>query len=297
VEKQIQRVTATDGTALHYTVEGEGPIDFLLCDGLGCDGFIWRYLRPALLERGRIIHLHMRGHGQSGPPRSRGPLTIHQFADDWRPVLDAVGSRRAVALGHSMGVQVALELWHRHPDPIAGLVLVCGSYQNPAATFHEGGGLQTLLPMLERATRVGGRTLKRVWRRLVALPLAYHIARVGEIHPDLMRRDDFQAYIDHLSNMDPHVFVRALKGAARHSADAYLDNIDVPVLIVGGTEDTFTPGRLSEEMAERMPDARLVMVEEGTHTVPLEHATLVNVEVVRFVERILQGVAPLADAS
>ncbi len=283
------RVSAIDGTGLYYTVEGEGPIDFLLCDGLGCDGFIWRYLRPTLLKQGRIIHLHMRGHGQSDPPRSRGPLHIARFADDWRPVLDAVGSRKAIALGHSMGVQVALELWHRHPDPIAGLVLICGSYQNPAATFHEGGGLQRLLPMLERATRVGGRTLRRVWRRLVALPLAYHVAKVGEIHPDLMRREDFDAYIDHLSRMDPHVFMRALKGAARHSADGYLDRIDVPVLIVGGTEDTFTPGRLSDEMARRMPDAKLVMVEEGTHTVPLEHASLVNLEVAHFAERVLTG--------
>lgn len=283
----IHTVKSDDGVRLHYTVEGDGPIDFLLCDGLGCDGFIWRYLRPILLERGRIIHLHMRGHGKSEKPPGRGPLEMWQFADDWRPVIEATGSRRAIALGHSMGVQIVLEMWHRHSAPIAGMVLVCGSYQDPTATFHEGSHMQKLLPLMQRATQLGGRPLKRIWRRLISLPMAYHVAKVGDIHPDLMRRDDFDAYADHLANMDPRIFVRSLTGAAYHSADRYLDQIDVPVLVVAGELDTFTPARLSVEMQRRIPDARLVMARQGTHTVPLEHATLVNMEVGRFADRVL----------
>jgi len=272
---------------LHYTTEGSGPIDFLLCDGLGCDGFIWRMLEPELIERGRVIHMHMRGHGQSGHPHGTAPIEIARFADDWRPIIDAVGSRRAIALGHSLGVQVTLEMWNRHSAPLAGMVLICGSYENPTATFKEGGALQHALPMLRRATRVGGRTLKRVWRRLVKLPVAYHVARVGDIHPDLMQRADFDRYVKHLSEMDPQVFVRSLTGAARHSARGYLDRIDVPVLIVGGRGDTFTPAHLSTEMRDRIPDAELIMAEHGTHTVPLEHPTLVNLAVSRFADRIL----------
>lgn len=285
----FHEVSAPDGTRLRYTIEGEGPVDFLLCDGLGCDGFIWRYLTPALAKMGRVVHLNMRGHGQSGLPGTPGPIPIEQFADDWVPVLDAVGRRPALVLGHSMGVQVALELWHRHPADIAGLVLICGSYENPTATFHEGRGLERMLPVLRRATKIGGRTLRRVWRRLVSLPVAFHVARFGEIHPDLMRRRDFQAYVDHLAQMDPAVFMRALSGAAVHSAGSYLDEIDVPVLIIGGALDTFTPGRLSEEMRSRIPSARAIVVDEGTHTVPLEHPTLVNLEVRRFVDEVLAG--------
>lgn len=289
-------VAAADGTRLHYTVEGDGPVDFLLCDGLGCDGFIWRYLRPALQAMGRIIHLHMRGHGLSGRPVSPGRIEMSQLADDWMPVIEATGSRTAIVLGHSMGVQVALELWHRHPRHVAALVLVCGSFENPTATFHEGRGLARMLPLLQHATRFGGTTLKRLWRRLVALPVAYHVARVGEIHPDLMKRRDFQAYVDHLAQMDPEVFVRTLAGAAAHSAGPYLEAIDVPVLIIGGALDTFTPGRLSEEMRARIPGARALVVDEGTHTVPLEHSMLVNLEVARFAEQVIASESAVAVA-
>jgi len=202
-------------------------------------------------------------------------------------VLDEIGRRPAVVLGHSMGVQVALEYWHRHSADVAGLVLICGSYENPTSTFHEGRGLERMLPVLQRATRLGGRTLRRVWKRLVSLPVAWHVARFGEIHPDLMKRRDFQAYVDHLAQMDPAVFMRALSGAATHSAGDYLEDIDVPVLIIGGALDTFTPGRLSREMRSRIPSAQALVVDEGTHTVPLEHPMLVNLEVQRFVDEVV----------
>jgi len=273
-----------DGTRLSFTVEGEGPLDFLLCDGIGCAGFVWRYLKPALRERGRIIHLHMRGHGRSEPPKDPANVEIHQLADDWRVVLAAVGRNPAVVLGHSMGVQVALELWRRHPQNVDALILMCGSFQNPVSTFHDDSSMERILPLLRVASRMGGRALQKVWRRLLKLPIAFHVARMTEIHPDLTRREDFNEYLEDLSQIDPALFFRMLTGAGRHSADKYLEKIDVPTLIIGAEFDQFTPGRLSEEMADRIPDAKLLVVEDGTHTAPIEQPSLINAHALHFID-------------
>lgn len=273
-----------DGTRLSYTVEGEGPLDFVLCDGIGCAGFVWRYLKPALLTRGRIIHLHMRGHGRSSPPEIPAHVEIHHLADDLRIVLTAAGRNPTVVLGHSMGVQVALELWRRHPQHVNALVLMCGSFENPVATFHDDSAMERILPLLRVASRLGGQTLKRVWRRLLKLPIAFHVARMTEIHPDLTRREDFNDYLDHLSMMDPAIFFRMLTGAGQHSADSYLEEIDVPTMVVGAEFDQFTPNRLSEEMAARIPNAELLVVEDGTHTAPIEHPSFINSHTVRFID-------------
>ncbi len=98
---------ASDGTQLYYSVEGDGPLDVVLCDGIGCNGFIWRYLRPMLLDRARVIHMHMRGHGSSDQPQDMEAVGIRHVADDWDGLLETLGCRNAVVLGHSMGVQVA----------------------------------------------------------------------------------------------------------------------------------------------------------------------------------------------
>ncbi|MGK0362444.1 MAG: pimeloyl-ACP methyl ester carboxylesterase, partial [Bradymonadia bacterium] len=237
-----------DGTRLFYEVEGEGPIDFVLCDGIGCDGFIWRYLRPRLLERGRVIHLHMRGHGQSAPPVDPAAIEIATLAEDWRSLLNHLGSQRTVVLGHSMGVQVALELGHLDVGRAEALVLLCGAFENPIATFHDNPNFQKVFPLLQKATRLGGIAVRAAWRKLVALPVSYHVARMTELHPDLARRHDFEPYLEHLSRMDPRLFFDMLGGALRHSARPYLPSLDIPVLVVGGEDDKFTPGRLSSEM-------------------------------------------------
>lgn len=289
----VQRtVHSYDGTPLYFTVEGSGPVDFLLADGIGCDGFIWRYLEPELRARGRIIHLHMRGHGKSGPPVDPQRVEITDLADDWEVVLDAVGAERGVALGHSMGVQVSLELWHRHPERVSGLLLFCGSFENPIATFHDGPHAARLLPLMQRITKAGGRRLARLWRRTVSLPIAYHFARATELDPDLARRDDMERYLDHLSRMDPALFTRMLKGAADHSAAGYLGDIDVPVLVVAGSKDRFTPPRLSVEMADRIPTGETLVVEDGTHTAPIEQPVRVNLSVAAFLDRHFGQVGP-----
>lgn len=43
------------GSQLFWSSEGQGEPTTLLCDGLGCDGFIWRYLQPALAEAERVL--------------------------------------------------------------------------------------------------------------------------------------------------------------------------------------------------------------------------------------------------
>ncbi len=277
-------VTSFDGTRLWVSVEGDGPTNFLLCDGIGCNGFIWRYLEPELLRRGRVIHLHMRGHGRSAPPADPAAVEMSHLADDWRCVLDTIGCEQGIALGHSMGVQVALELWRRHTEQVAGLVLVCGSFENPVDTFHDSVVMGYFLPLLQRFTVVGGRPLAHLWRRLVSLPVAYHVARLTEVDPDLARRQDLDRYLDHLSRMDPAVFFRMLRGAARHSARAYLPEINVPSLVVAGSRDRFTPSRLSEEMTSLIHGGQGYVVDDGTHTAPIEQPVRVNLEITRFLD-------------
>ena len=73
-------VEAADGTRLFYEVLGEGDPPVVLTDGIGCDGFAWRYLAPRLGKHHRVIHWHFRGHGRSGPPRDPDRLSIEDLA-------------------------------------------------------------------------------------------------------------------------------------------------------------------------------------------------------------------------
>jgi pimeloyl-ACP methyl ester carboxylesterase len=276
-------VSSTDGTRLFYSDadSGDARTPVALCDGIGCDGYVWRYLRLDLAPR-RTIHGHYRGHGQSQQPRDVRRVTVPDLTDDVVAVLDDAGISRAVLVGHSMGVQVALETWHRHRDRVAGLVLICGASAHPLRTFRGVRTLEDLLPFVERTVMRAPRVINRLTRTLLPTSLSLAIAGHLEINRKLVQSSDFMPYLEGLARMDVRVFVSMLAAVGQHSADAFLPHIDVPTLIVSGLRDGFTPAALSREMAKRIPGAHLMEVEDGTHTAPIERPVEIDAQISEF---------------
>jgi pimeloyl-ACP methyl ester carboxylesterase len=277
------------GTQLFWASEGQGEPAVLLCDGLGCDGFIWRYLQPALAQTERVVHWHYPAHGRSPPPPDARGLTIPSLADDAARVLDAARLKRSVVIGHSMGVQVALELHRRHRSRVEALVLVCGSSGHPLDTFHDTSLLRTLLPFLRRTTEAVPRGVSALARAAVRSGLALELALLFEVNPKLVHREDLEPYFAHFLSMDPRLFLRTMQAASEHSAEDHLPAVDVPTLVVGGDRDRFTPPWLSRRMALAIPGAELLMVAGGSHTAPLEVPTRVNQAVADFLRRRVSG--------
>jgi len=276
-----------DGAAIFFEILGQphpAPT-LMLCDGLGCDGYVWKYLQWALGDHYRIVHLHYRGHGQTALPQDFGQVSVADFATDVLAVMDASETERAVVCGHSLGVQVALETYRQGRDRCAGLVLICGSYRNPLRTFKGKETLGDLLPLIQTAVSRVPRLVGAFWKRLLPLDLSYQIAQRVELNGALVHREDFVPYLEGLSRMDPRMFVATMAAAAQHDAQELLAEIAVPTLLITGRHDSFTPMTLSEEMRDKIPGAELHIVEEGTHTAPIERPSEVSQVVQSFLHR------------
>ncbi|TQF12226.1 alpha/beta hydrolase [Myxococcus llanfairpwllgwyngyllgogerychwyrndrobwllllantysiliogogogochensis] len=276
-----------DGAELYYQVTGDGEPGVVLCDGLGCDGFAWKYLAPYLSRRHRVLRWHYRGHGRSGIPEDRERIGMLYTCDDLQRVMDAAGMERAVLFGHSMGVQVALEFHRRYVSRVQGLVLLCGSYGNPLDTFHDSTVLKKMFPTLRRVVERFPEQSARLIHAALRTELAVQLAISLEMNRERIARNDLAPYFEHLARMDPVVFVRTLDSLSEHSAWDHLLHVDVPSLVVAGERDKFTPGWLSRKMAARIPDAELVLIPDGTHTAPLEAPGLVEVRIERFLRERL----------
>jgi pimeloyl-ACP methyl ester carboxylesterase len=281
---------ARDGARIFWSATGTGPA-VVLSDGIGCDGYVWKYLEPELAHPAaggrafRSLRWHYRGHGRSPVPEDRDRVSIADLADDLASVLDAAGVDRAVFAGHSMGVQVSLEAWRRHPDRCAGLILICGSYGKPLRTFKRSAALEYALPAVRSVVAMAPNLARRFVQAAVPTDLSYKIATMVEINPDLARKEDFFPYLEGIAAIDPALFLGMLAHAGRHSARPYLDAIDVPTLIVAGLKDGFTPSELSEEMHRKIAGSEMVVIEDGSHTAPIERPEIVNPAVRSFLER------------
>jgi pimeloyl-ACP methyl ester carboxylesterase len=285
--------TAGDGTRLFWGVSGSGSA-VVLNDGIGCDGFAWKYLQPHLAADHEVVHWHYRAHGRSGLPVDPSRIDVVAHARDLLSILDAHELEDAVLVGHSMGTQVALEAYRLAPERVRALILCCGSYGKVTATFHGSDMLKQVLPSILDAVERRKGLARALWGRIPA-KLAFHIARLSkEVDSLAIQEDDFRPYMEHVSAMEPQIFLGMLRQAGEHTAEDILTRITVPTLIVAAERDTFTPPVLAEHMAEVIPGAELFMLRGASHAAPIEQPVAIQLRIDKFlrerVERAAAGV-------
>lgn len=268
-----------------------------MCDGIACDGFIWKYLWGDLRERLSVAHFHYRGHGRSSEPRDPERIDVVAHATDADAVRRALGDPPVVLVGHSVGTQVVLEAYRRRPEGVVALILVCGSFGRVTYTFKGSdmlaGVLPDLLAFVDRHPHVG----RALWAH-VPPKAALAVARLtGDVDPVLVKTEDIEPYFNHVIHLDFHLFLRMLRAAGEHSAEDLLPHVAVPVLIVAGERDSFTPAHVSRVMAEAIPGAELALCPGGTHLLPLERHEEVRRFVGDFLERRLAAGSPPASVT
>jgi pimeloyl-ACP methyl ester carboxylesterase len=280
---------SADGTPLAFASGGpKGARALICCNGVGVSTFFWDYVGHFFSKTHQVVVWDYKGHGASGEPPSRAPITMASIADDCARVLDANGIDRAVLLGHSMGCQVILEFAHLFPKRTVGLVPMLGAFGHPADTFLDprigrslykvAYGIGTAIPDL----------LGVASRMVLRKPIAWQFARLtGLVHPDLCRREDMEPYLEHLARQNVGVFFQTARAAVEHDAGPFLGEIRAPALVVAGERDLFTPRHLSIEMASRLQNAELLEIPRGSHAALIEQPELINLRLEKFLrERV-----------
>jgi pimeloyl-ACP methyl ester carboxylesterase len=274
-----------DGTRLFYGSRGRGPA-LVLLDGIGCDGWAWNHIQPHMSARHRVVHLHYRGHGRSGAPVDVDDTGIEALADDCLRALDAAELSEVVVLAHSMGTQVALEMYRRAPQRIHGLVLICGSYGRITHTFHGNDILHRVLPKVIEQVQKHKGMARALWSRLPP-QFSFKVAGwLGEIDGLSLALEDFSQYVEHLSDIDLDVYLTMLQKAGDHSAEDVLATITKPTFVIAAERDTFTPVGIVHSLAERIPGAEYLELTGASHAAPVERATVINDHVDTFLNRI-----------
>ena len=274
---------------MFFEARGQAP-QALLLDGIGCDGYAWRYLKGPLVTRGGFCHAHYRGHGNSRvADPSSCDVSIPALAEDALAILDHLGVDEPVILAHSMGVQVALEVALKRP--VRALVLISGVSGQLASSFHEG-LLKQALPFLLRAAETHERTTRALWR-LAPSRIALGLAKLlGEVEGDLIISEDFVRYWRGVRRVHPLLFLRMLAEAENHDLSGRLGNLTAPTLILSGTHDRFVPPERARALAESLPNAQLRLYPKATHALPAEFPKQTRDDIITFLDNVVAGPRP-----
>ena len=248
---------AHDGVRLHYDLHG-GPGDrppLLLSHGFSASGRMWDLNVAALARDREVLTWDMRGHARSDAPDDPAAYGVEQSVADMVALLDVLGAKGAVLGGMSLGGYLSLAFHARHPDGVAGLVLI-----------DTGPGFRRDDPR-EQWNRFAERTAHTLERDgLAALPASPEVGEHGDVHGLA------------------HTARRVMAQRDARVIDS-LERIAVPTLVIVGAEDrNFLSA--ADYMAAKIPGARKVVFDGAGHAANIDAANAFNVVVGEFLEAV-----------
>jgi len=246
-----------NGVELYYEVHGEGaPV--LLSHGYSASADMWKGQLEPFAKRYKLITWDMRGHGRTDYPEDLAAYSEAETVADMAAILDAVGARKAVIGGLSLGGYMSLAFHLAHPDRTLALLIIDTGpgYRNDEA---RAGWNATSIARAERFEREG-------------LP-----------PPNVGGAETRAA---------PHRNAEGLARAARGmltQKDARvissLPDIKVPSLVLVGAEDKpFIAA--SDYMAAKIPGAHKVVIPGAGHASNIDQPAAFNEAVLGFLDSL-----------
>ena len=228
----------------------------LMISGLGGVGASWGPQVRHFAEHYHVILPDQRGTGKS--THTPDGYTTQQLAQDMAALVEHLDLGPMHVLGSSTGGAIAQYMALENPHTVRSLTLSSTFARFDAYTRRE---FQIRRKMAEQWSRS---------ELLTAYSLFLFSPRYTSQHPEKV-----QAWIDRGSAHpeqpgDREIGLKRTDMIAAHDTSGRLGEIRQPTLVVCGTHNFCTPLPLSEELAAKIPGARLMIFEEGGELIELE---------------------------
>ena len=260
-----EKVLERKGCPLHYWEDGEKDQPLVVfIHGACVDHHSFDLILPAIAARYHVITLDNRGHGLSQP---MGELYTTPLAvDDVLALLDAVGSEKAVFVGHSNGTYIAQELAFRCPQRVLGLALLDG----------------TCITWVRPAFEKWLVDTSPVWFKL------WPFENLKKTSANMMaNKQEGKDYIYRAySQLSRANFITLWSGIVRclHAEPDYV--IQAPLLLMHGDNDTAGDiKKICPLWAARTPGCQYVVIPDAGHMATFDNPEFINQKLLEFLEK------------
>ncbi|MFC5696679.1 alpha/beta fold hydrolase [Pseudomonas sp. GCM10022186] len=250
-----------------YLATGQGhPV--VLIHGVGLNKEMWGGQIVGLAPHFQVIAYDMLGHGAS--PRPEPGTGLVGYAEQLRELLEHLKLERATVIGFSMGGLVARAFALHHPQHLEGLVILNSVFNRSAE--QRAGVIERTRQAAEHGPDANAEAALSRW-----FSREYQAANPAQI----------AAIRQTLASNDPQGYLTTYELFA--TQDMYraedLGSIKVPTLVATGELDPGSTPEMASQLAERIPGARVAVLEEQRHMMPVESPRLVNQMLLDFLQQ------------
>jgi len=243
-----------DGSAVNYFHTGRTTLPNVMPDvskgklllylhGAGGNGHFGQKMLDLLSAKHSPLSLDYPGHGRSSGTESLKSITA--YSDFIYAFWKKLGARPAVLIGHSMGGAIAMDVALRHSEMVDGLILTC-----TAAKF--------TIPE-ERLN---------VWKQVMQGRAGQPFTK-DSCSPATPMNIVQEGWMEQIKT-DPRVRYFDLVACKEFDGTAKLGQIRQATLVLAGQDDMTTPVAQSEQLRESIPGAKLTVIPQAGHWLPIE---------------------------
>ena len=282
MEPSINRIPVADGLELNVLEWSTEGVPLILLHGGGNEAHLWDDFIPSIAPHYRVIAVDQRGHGDSDwDPEGR--YETEYMVNDLEALTEALQIDRFVLIGFSMGGRVAMGFAGRHPERLAGLVLVdIGPELDPRGVSRIG--------QENQANRTPVFASIDEYTSLLSLnyPAGQPQALIRMAKHGLRQREDGLFEL----KTDPKMRgIRTDDDAARAREDAFIQEqwdalakLPCPTLVVrGAASDILSPDIADKMVDEVLKNGQLAIIPQAAHSVATDNPEAFEAAVSRFV--------------
>ncbi len=265
----VERFIMAGSTALHVCDSQKGEKCVVLLHGYLENMLVWEEFASLLYQKVRVVTLDLPGHGIS---EVKGEVhTMEYLADTVVLMLDALEIEQAVLVGHSMGGYVALAAAERHPERLAGLVLLSSTPNADSEAKRENRRREIAI------VREGKKDL-----------LARMAPAMGFAADNRRRFADEIEDLTEIVRLTEDSGIVALLGGMieRRDQNEMLHNLATPQLFILGRKDEYITAEIAEAMVANHPQAAVVWLENSGHMGYIEEAEHCAEELLKWVDSL-----------
>jgi len=253
--------------------------------GLVCSNHHWKYQLEWFDKQGYKILFHdYRGHFQSSGKEELEKITFNQIAQDTDELLTHLGLDNVYYIGHSMGVNITLELARLYPARIKGMVLISGTTLPVKGVMFDTNLMEYIIPVAEEGLKRYREIFDVVWKTQAMNPMAVKLIHSQGFNEKKVSRDFIEIYMNRLSQLGPDLFMQLFGEMQKHDILGDLGTMNMPSLVIGGDKDKVIPYHLQLLLHQTLRNSELYLVKEGSHVPQVDFPEFINERIKQFID-------------
>jgi len=188
-------------------------------------------------------------------------------------------------MGHSMGVNICLELAKTYPELVTAQVLISGTFVNVKDVMFDSNIMEFIAPIAELGLEKYPEIFNKIWTTTGMNPVVREIVHATGFNRMKVSQDFIEIYLNRVGQLGAEIFFQLYNEMTKQNITGSLEHMMMPTLVIGGQKDNVIPNHVQRTLASLIPNSETYFLKDGSHVPQADFPELINERIELFIRQ------------